>query len=370
MHWLFIFILSLSVVALLMPIFIQIMEKYRLLDQSGGRKIHKGYTAHMGGILIFIGFLSGFIFSLFGIHYQISRAFITSLIVLFALITIMGVRDDMNSLSPLLKLIFEIAIGILICALDVRLFSFYGFLGIYELPIWLSYVLTIFFFVVVSNSFNLIDGIDGQAAMQAVSVLGFICIFLMRMLNGSSNCEISLLNPLFWVMLIAAMLGAIVGFLMYNWQPAKVFMGDTGSLLIGYMIAIAIVVAMNLNGKYGSQIFGIKVESNLAVILSLFFLPLADTLRVFILRVKKGKSPLYPDKTHIHHLLLRAGHSHQSCTIITFSIQVIISLVIIALALVFNDNLLTPIVILLWVLYVIVVKRYSTKILSSLCNKK
>jgi UDP-N-acetylmuramyl pentapeptide phosphotransferase/UDP-N-acetylglucosamine-1-phosphate transferase len=264
----------------------------------------------------------------------------------------------MNSLHPLIKLVFEIAVGFFLCAIDIRLVSFGGFIGIYELPIWLSYVLTIFFFIIVSNAYNLIDGIDGQAALQAIVTLGTICLFLKKMLPENTYLSQSGFDhPYFWLMVIAAMLGAIAGFLVFNWQKARVFMGDTGSIFIGYVIAIAMIVSMNISVQNYIHLFDFEVKSNLVVILTFFFLPLADTLRVFILRVRKGKSPLYPDKTHIHHLLLRIkGFSHWQCAVTAFVIQFAIIVLMLCLSLMFDDNILAIIVFVTWVVYVIALK--------------
>ncbi|MDR1725627.1 MAG: undecaprenyl/decaprenyl-phosphate alpha-N-acetylglucosaminyl 1-phosphate transferase [Bacteroidales bacterium] len=335
------------------------MEKYKILDKSGGRKIHSGYTAHMGGIVILIGFVASFCFSLIGIRYLVSIFETFSLLILLVIITIIGIRDDMNNLSPTMKLICEIIIGLCLCALNVRIISFGGFLGIYTLPVWLSYVLTIFFFIVVSNAYNLIDGIDGQAGLQAIATFGAICIFLWQLLPIEAYGEKNLNSPFFWLMIIAAMLGSIVGFLIYNWQKARIFMGDTGSLFIGFMIGISIIVCMNLNTKYNAEIFDYHIKSNLCVILCLFFLPLADTLRVFILRVRKGKSPLYPDKTHIHHLLLRVkGLSHMQCAITTFFIEIITIIIMSFLSFFLNDNWLAIVIFIYWLIYVFGLKFF------------
>ena len=362
MHWFFAFLLSLSVVALLMPIFIRLMERYRILDQAGGRKIHDGYTAHMGGIVIFLGFIVSCCFSMFYIRSFVDVWSMGSLLILLSVIVIVGVRDDMNNLTPLTKLLFEIAIGVILCVLEIRLKSFYGFCGIYELPLWVSYLLTVFFFIVVANSYNLIDGIDGQAGLLAVATFGFLCLFLWQMLSSGYGTNEGITNPFFWLMIIASMLGAIIGFLFYNWQKASIFMGDTGSLFIGFMMGIAIIATMNLSGQYGGDILGLPIQSKLAVILSFFFLPLADTLRVFITRIKKGKSPFYPDKTHIHHFLLRIKHfSHAKCAIILFCLQIFVSSLVLGTSLFLTDTWMALVLLLLWILYVLFVRLLVKK---------
>ncbi|MDR1006234.1 MAG: undecaprenyl/decaprenyl-phosphate alpha-N-acetylglucosaminyl 1-phosphate transferase [Bacteroidales bacterium] len=358
MHWILVFLISMAIVALLMPMFIRLMEKYKFLDEAGGRKIHEGYTAHMGGIVIFLGFVLAFGFSFFSIKYLVSGFEVSSFFILLAFITILGIRDDMNSLSPQTKLIFEVIVGLCLCGLGVRITGFGGFLGIHTLPVWISYLLTIFFFIVVSNAFNLIDGIDGQAGLQAVAVFGFVCLFLWWMLPSSIYDKlVGLQNPYLWLMITASILGAVAGFLFYNWQKARIFMGDTGSLFVGFLIGIIIIVCMNLNNKYPGRIFGCEMKSRLGVILTFFFLPLADTLRVFIQRIKKGKSPFFPDKTHIHHILLRVwGFNHAQCAVTTFAIQVFVSSLFLFLSLFFNDNILAILIFVVWLLYVFLLR--------------
>jgi len=156
----------------------------------------------------------------------------------------------------------------------------------------------------------------------------------------------------------SAMIGALLGFLIYNWQPARIFMGDTGSLFIGFMLAICMITAMDYNGKSTSTVFSHPMRSNLLACVMFFFLPLADTLRVFISRVRKGKSPFSPDKTHIHHLLLRVGYSHKRIALTTMSIQIIISLISVFVGFLLEDIYYIFYIIIMWFVFVFALRAY------------
>ncbi|MDD2192425.1 MAG: MraY family glycosyltransferase, partial [Bacteroidales bacterium] len=151
-----------------------------------------------------------------------------------------------------------------------------------------------------------------------------------------------------------SIIGAIIGFLKFNWEPSKVFMGDTGSISIGMILASVMIAAIQYNGAYGEEIsiLGFPVKSNIGVITSLFFIPLADTLRVFTHRILKGHSPFDPDKSHIHHYLLRTGASHAESALIVLSFSIIVSTIGIIASTILDDNIFIPLLILLYMLYV------------------
>lgn len=360
MNWIIYGVVAFFVTFLLMPPFIRLMVKYRLLDKAGGRKIHKGYTAHMGGVVVFVAFVCCIMFELFDTSYFGSPWSIVSFLILLGFILLVGLRDDMNNLTPKTKLVCEITLGFLLCYSGVRIHSFYGLFGLNEIPIWLSYTLSIAFMVVVSNAYNLIDGIDGQAGTQALlfffSMFLFVRFFIGEFTEPPYNDNLA--NTSFWLLVDAAMIGALLGFLYYNWQPAKIFMGDTGSLFIGFMLAICMLTAMDYNGKSTSTLFAYPMKSKLCSCVMFFFLPLADTLRVFIMRVRKGKSPFSADKTHVHHLLLRIGYSHQRIALTTMCIQIVISLISVFVAFLLEDLYYMLYIIALWFLYVFILHSY------------
>ncbi|MBR1769171.1 MAG: undecaprenyl/decaprenyl-phosphate alpha-N-acetylglucosaminyl 1-phosphate transferase [Bacteroidales bacterium] len=348
------FVLALAISFLLMPPFIRLMTKYRILDKSGGRKIHTGYTAHMGGIVIFIAFATSVTAMIFAYFKVTGLAQLVSFAVALLVMIIVGVRDDMNDISPWTKLFFEIIIGVLLGYLGVRVTAITGFSGeVIRIPTLISYGATICFFIVVVNAYNLIDGIDGQAGMQAINTFLFILLFFCFIV-GDARIPKAPFSPMFILVCLFAILGSIVGFLRYNWQKAKIFMGDTGSLFIGTLITIFIILSMTYADaiNHAEIIPSLQIKAYVAPFLGYFYMPMADTLRVFISRARKNKSPFSADKTHIHHFFIRLGYSHQRCTLTVFAISFCISVVSTVLAFFVSDFVFILIIIASWFVYV------------------
>jgi UDP-N-acetylmuramyl pentapeptide phosphotransferase/UDP-N-acetylglucosamine-1-phosphate transferase len=150
------------------------------------------------------------------------------------------------------------------------------------------------------NSFNLIDGVNGLAALLSViSCTFFGLIFYYT-------------NEISYAILSFSIVGALIGFLVFNWTPAKIFMGDTGSLFLGLVNAILVIKFTNVGDI---NVASINISQSALVGLAVLFIPLSDTLRVFVIRILSGKSPFYSDVNHIHHLLLRRGLSHSQVTL-------------------------------------------------------
>ena len=220
-----------------------------------------------------------------------------SLIILFSA----GIKDDIIGLSPRLKLLFEvISASIFILLTDIRIDSFYGLFGINELPITASYLFTIFVFIVIINSYNFIDGIDGLAA--SIAIIIFSC-FLYYFIN---------IKSILAIICISSMLGSILAFLKFNFSKGqnKIFMGNIGSLVIGFVLAV--FTTMVLSTGFSNLYF---IANKPVFILALFSFPFLDTIRVTILRVISGKSPFLADKNHFHHKFLEAGFSHLQSTV-------------------------------------------------------
>lgn len=301
------------------PRIIYISKKKKIFDQPDSeRKIHKEVIPNLGGIGIFLGF--SVIASLFIKSDQFSHwnYVIAASIILF----ITGIKDDLINVNPSKKFIAQIAASAIIaCLADFRLDNLHGFLGIFEMPYWMSLFVTIVGCTFVSNAFNLIDGIDGLAGSIAV-----ICTFFLGLAFAVTNNY----SP---AIISFSLMGAIIGFLRYNYQPARIFMGDSGSLVIGFIIAVlAILLTDTVKHFEGNMIFH-SAKSVLLGALSLLFIPVFDTFRVFTTRIIKGKSPFAADRTHLHHYLLDLGYSHTK-TVIILSVA---SLMIIAIAFLIQD---------------------------------
>lgn len=291
---------------LIIPVIIKYSLEKNLVDIPGRRKIHKKVTPSMGGIAIFIGF---FVASLIWIDISHWRDIRMILIALF-MVFFIGVRDDLVPLRPSMKLIGQVvAATILVLLFDLRLKSMYGILGIYEIPLALSYLLTVFTIIVITNSFNLIDGLDGLAGTVAsISLLAFGIWFL-------------LIGDTIFAILAFCMVGSIVAFLIFNWEPSKIFMGDTGALVAGMMLSIMAIYFINTNFNLPVD-HPYRFSGTVAAAVCFIIIPLVDTMRIFILRISRGQSPFTPDKSHIHHSIVRLGFTHSKTTILLALVQV------------------------------------------------
>ncbi|UOQ66641.1 MraY family glycosyltransferase [Hymenobacter volaticus] len=206
-----------------------------------------------------------------------------------------GLKDDLVTISVMKKFIGQLlATGIVMIMADVRLTSFQGILGVHELPIGISYAFTFVVIVGITNAINLIDGLDGLAGSIVIIIVSTFGYYFVRY-GGPSYSN--------YVFVSVCLMGGIIGFLRYNFHRASIFMGDTGSLVCGFIVSVLTIQFVEMGLKVG-QPFASSAPSVAAGIL---FVPLFDTLRVFILRMLEGRSPFSPDKNHLHHRILAMG---------------------------------------------------------------
>ena len=311
-------IISFIIGLLFMPVVIDIAKKYNFVVSPNKRTSHTGEVPNVGGVNIFISFLlTVFLFTtdLFtDIQFVLMGLFI---------ILIVGFIDDLINIKVSWKLSGELIAGFFLIVInDIRLTSLHGFLGIYELPVIWSYSLSIFVFIVVINAMNLIDGIDGLASGLGILYSLFFGIYFY--LAGHQNLSLTSF----------AMVGSLVVFFIYNVfsNKKKIFMGDSGSLLLGYMFNVFIFSFCEMNSK-GIVPENFQMTAAPAVAFTVLIVPLFDTLRVMITRMKKGYSPFKADRNHIHHLLLSLGLQHRQVTFILMGI----SAAFIALAIVIRN---------------------------------
>ncbi len=297
-----------------MPFVIDIAKKKNFVVRPNKRTSHEGIIPNVGGIDIFISFLlTVFVFS-YGIVSELQFVIIGLFIILFV-----GFVDDLVEIKAYWKLIGEIfSAFFLIVVSDVRISHLHGFLGINEIPIIWSYLLSFFVFIVIINALNLIDGVDGLASGLGILYSLFFGIYFY--VTNNINLSISAF----------AMVGSLFVFFLYNvfGGKNKIFMGDSGSLLLGYMMTLYVFEFCEMNAYHRvSDSFIMKAAP--AVAICVLSIPLFDTLRVMITRLRKGISPFHPDRNHIHHLLLKTGLKHLQVTFILM----IVSLLFIGLAL-------------------------------------
>lgn len=303
-------IFAFIVTLLVIPVIILVAKKKKLYDEPDDkRKLHKQPIPSLGGLGMFIGFILSILLTVnFAKEAPEFQFYVVALLIIFFL----GIKDDIMILSPAKKFAGQlIAAGILIFKANLVISNMHGFLGFYAIPVEASYLLTVFAIVVIINAFNLIDGVDGLAGgLGLISSLVFGIFFLV---NGDIP----------YAVLGFAFAGSLLAFLYYNFHPAKIFMGDTGSLMVGLINTILVIKFIQSGPSYQLH----PVMAAPAVGFGILFLPLMDTLRVFGLRIMNGRSPFSPDRTHVHHLLLNRGFSHKQVTLACAGISVAVSII-------------------------------------------
>jgi len=330
------------------PIVVRVATLRNLTDLPGKRKIHKREIPTLGGIAIFAGFSTSFLMSIDGFMEGMNY-FTFALLLLF----FVGMKDDLIPVDPKKKLFAEILAAIcLIYFTDIRITNFHGFMGMQEIPVWLTYISTIFLMIVIINAVNLSDGIDGLAA--SIGIIASATFGVLFFLSGNTG----------YAIMAAALAGTLIAFLRFNLSSGKnkIFMGDTGSLITGFLIAAMTIRFNEVNATPSTYHV---LDSAPAISIAILIVPLFDTLRVFTIRLIRGQHPFRADNRHIHHLMLRTGYSHKrSAFIISIAHIFIIALAfsldhigILWLALI----LLIVCLLLTGVIYLLVYRRYLMK---------
>jgi len=281
------------------PSILYIARSKGLMDEPESRSAHQLPTPTLGGIGIFISIVVVLVLIGAFLDTKMLLLIIGSLTILFFI----GLKDDLAGTSPYNKMFGQLlAASLLLLFTDTRIIGFSGILGIEQLPYWVSFVFTLFVYVVITNAYNLIDGIDGLAASIAcMASLVMGGVFLMA-------------GQLSLAIISMTLLGALLAFLRYNFSTKqKIFMGDTGSMVVGFLLAFFVISFINLAQTQTLALYSTDAP---ALALAFLFYPLLDTLRVFVLRVfKYHVSPFKADRNHIHHHILNLGFSHKQATL-------------------------------------------------------
>lgn len=295
---------SFIITFLAIPIILQVAEKKNLFDIPDERKRHINPVVSLGGVGIFAGFLLASLLSIQGfLNPEFQYYFAAALVIFF-----LGLKDDLMVLSATKKFIGQIiAASILIHLGGIRIDSMHGLFGIESVSEGFGLALSYLTIIVVINSFNLIDGVDGLAA--SLGILSMIVFGIYFFIIGYQA----------YSLLSFSMAGSLVAFMIFNHQPAKIFMGDSGSLMIGLINSILVLKFINVAD---SPLVSVPVTSAVAVGFAILIVPLLDTLRVFSIRILKGNSPFTPDRNHVHHLLLDRGLSHAAVTFTCVGINI------------------------------------------------
>ena len=320
---------------LLIPKILLIAFKKKLFDEQDERKIHKGVVPRLGGI----AFLPSLLFAIClvlgadlkfnpgEVYASIKEVAVPMAFSICALtlIYLVGLADDLVGVRYRAKFVIQILAGLLIIASGFWINNLHGFLGIYELPTWIGWIFTVFGIIYVVNSVNLIDGIDGLASgLSAVALIWYSYILWTA-------------GDYVYMLLAGATLGTLIPFFYYNVfgdasRQKKIFMGDTGSLTIGLVLSFLAIKVFNIPDI--EKIHGLNYNI-LVVAISPLMLPCFDVVRVFMHRVRNGRNPFLPDRSHIHHKLLAIGfkQSHALITIVCLDMLLVVCNVLLSLVL-------------------------------------
>lgn len=284
------------------------------------RRMHKTPIPRIGGLAIFAGFVvSSLVFC--EITKELVAIYTGGLI-----IVAVGVIDDVSPINAWIKLLAQIGVAFIAVSQGVVL-EYVNFFGKYVSFGVLSVPITVVWIVGLTNAINLIDGLDGLAC--GVSAISSMSLLLVMLLKGD----------FVFAMITAAIVGACIGFLPFNSNPAKIFMGDTGALFLGYTMAVISV----------SGVFKLHTVISFIIPLSIFGLPLFDTAFAFIRRIAKGKNPFTPDRGHLHHKLIDLGFNQKQSVRILYAICAILG----TSAIMFTEENITKAVIIIVVGFII-----------------
>lgn len=299
--------ITVIIARVLFPLFIRWSPALRLVDAPNDRKLHRKPIPAIGGLVIGLSVILTTIISpvMLNIVTEYSPLIIAMLVLL-----VIGVLDDRLNISPYLRLAIQFGCAVLVAYNDIRLYSLHGLLGIYILPVWAQYSLTILIMVGVTNAFNLIDGIDGLAGSMAL--FNVLALSIMSSMVGLTG----------WNYILFSFSAALLVFLKYNAKQARIFMGDGGSLVFGFFLA-AMGILLIRKAEAGFASYGPWFIISLT---GMCMIAVVDTLRVFYSRIRKGRSPFSADKSHLHHWLIRNHLPHLQATRMIITLHVLMVL--------------------------------------------
>ncbi|HRG58916.1 MAG TPA: MraY family glycosyltransferase [Bacteroidia bacterium] len=302
------FITSFLVVIFFTPSLIKVAELKNLTDTPDAlRKLHKRSVPTIGGIIIYAGTLFSYALWLPTDDATDFKYIVTTTLLMF----FVGVKDDIIGTAPMKKLAAHILCALVIVLMaNIRIKSLHGIFGLYEIPYWASIFLSLFTMIVIINAFNLIDGVDGLAAgIGFIAAMAFGTWFL-------------LLKDLVMSCMAFALAGSLIAFLYYNFSPAKIFMGDSGSLTIGLIMSILAIKLIEFDRV--TMIYPLTQLTKPVIAIAFLIYPLVDTMRIFIYRMLNGLSPFHADRNHIHHRLQDVGLTHRQTSSLLYSATILV----------------------------------------------
>ena len=344
------FVNSFLLVYFVIPNIRAIIKTRRLTDVPDERSSHKEATPTMAGVAFFITL----ILTLFFIQNFDDKQIGINIIAAVSMIFMVALKDDLVLVPPKTRLAVEIiAIGLIIIFSEVYHLNFQGFLGLYEIPFIPSVVITIIGMLGIINAYNLIDGVDGLASIIALIIFGNFGLIFFTVENY------------FFFLICVSFIGMLGAFLFYNFSKTKkIFMGDTGSLIIGFVIGLCAIEFLSMDSSMLTK-FSFLPENTLILLFSIVSIPIFDTFRVITIRVKNKKSPFEPDRNHLHHLLLDCGFRHHQVALLLGILNYLIIISIAILAKELHYLLMTALVIVLFGGFILLLNY-----LKSYINKK
>lgn len=310
-------VFSLLFTLICIPLIRKIAVKLNLVDKPNYRKVHFEPTPLIGGIGIAFVFFSTITITTF--TNAAIKEYFPILGASFILLTV-GVIDDKNDLKAKYKLLIQLLLSFFVAFSGTRISSFYGLFGVWEIALWLQYALTIVVITGVVNAFNLMDGVDGLVG--GLSLLGFAMLLTASIVY----------NDTFLGKQSVIFIGALLGFLKFNFSKKKIFMGDSGSLFLGFFLVTSGIHFMEKQAISNSQ-------NHLCLFLLLvafFTIPVLDSIRVYLGRIKEGYSPFRADKSHLHHLLLHVGLPHKKIALLVTLFALFLSFIGLSLTSLFS----------------------------------
>lgn len=301
-------LLAFVVTYIAIPSIVDVAKIKHLYDVPNGRTSHIESTPTLGGLAIFAGFIISSMIFLYIPDIPYIQYVIAGIVIVFFI----GLKDDIIAIAPMTKFIGQLFAATIIIDLGgIRLAGLYGLFGITDIGYYGSDILTIFVIIAIVNAFNLIDGIDGLAA--GVGIIASV-VFGVWFYN---------VGQLQLAIMAAALLGSLLAFFRFNVFSVKrkIFMGDIGSLILGFIMAIFAIKFCDVNASLGSDPWRIMAAP--AVSVGILIIPIYDTVRVFFIRIINGRSPFHPDREHVHHYLLELTGSHTKSTFILLAVNVI-----------------------------------------------
>ncbi|MBD2105090.1 glycosyltransferase family 4 protein [Leptolyngbya sp. FACHB-261] len=297
------FMTAMAVVVLTTPIVNAVARHYGIVDLPGDpRKLHQRPMVRLGGVSIFLSCLAAlllvWVLGGFGVMSQPNEYEIWGVTIGGLLFFLIGLADDLISLSAFTRLVLECGVAAMAWAVGVRIdFLTVPFMGLVQIG-WLSLPVTVLWLVGITNAINMIDGLDGLAA--GVSGIAAVVMLVVSLFMDQPGAAL----------IAAALAGGCLGFLRYNFSPAKIFMGDGGAYYLGFTLAGVGVIGL------------VKAVTTVAVLLPYLILavPILDVATVIVDRLRRGKSPFKADNRHLHHRLLQAGLSHRLIVLLIYAL--------------------------------------------------